>query len=499
MKNIFITLFILLSFNLLSQTDVGFSGMYVDTLTREVFVGDLTENKPIGYISLTDGAKRTVNDFGAIPNDGIDDTVPIQNAIDNETIVNFEEGQYIVSSLEIPKNKRLIGNNCTIVQAIGTVDGTRIINVNGGNTRVSDFNIIGQISSNGSEQNHGVFVFADTENIKNVVIENIKGNNLRGDIIYIGGKEELGLTPDNISVNNITGSNILRNAVSVTNGYNINISNIKVDSVGFMQVDLESDGIRNIKNVCLENIWGASVGIISTNENAVVENITLKNINLNENRKVTNPVYLAGQNGTSGIIIRNAKNVKTENLTIDSMSHYAVEIISETLQNDSLSKEISIDGFDIRNCLLNETQGRNTYFLFSGKVKGFELRNGFAKTNTGNIFLHGTSSVFSKHANVSVENVRFEGDYFARNCNIVARNCDIISSDICVQSIAERSTFYDCSFKGNRLLSNLEVGTSFYNCNFDFTTSKVVNGSSPLEVNCRTNGTLLVGANQGTW
>lgn len=150
-------------------------------------------NIAFGIVSVKDPA------YGAAGDGVTDDTAAITAALAANGRIHFPAGRYLVSSFNVPGNTVITteGFDTIFVQKAGSVAGTRAIKVTGSNVNIGDFAYEGQLNQAGDttdQQNHGLFIAIEdtsTASISNVTIGNVKGTNVRGDVVFIGTSRAL--------------------------------------------------------------------------------------------------------------------------------------------------------------------------------------------------------------------------------------------------------------------------------------------------------------------
>lgn len=156
-------------------------------------------------------------------------------------------GTWNLSGVSLPAGAsvRTEGFATSLVQLAG-YDGspntlTRLVKIATSNVTLGTITATGQIATDSSEFNHLVCIEASGANIENVTIGDIRGIDARGDVLYIGGTG--GATVTNVKFGRITGTNILRNIVAITNGvYGVTGVGIEQDGAcGYAAFDIEPD------------------------------------------------------------------------------------------------------------------------------------------------------------------------------------------------------------------------------------------------------------------
>ena len=139
-----------------------------------------------------------VRRFGAIGDGMHDDSAAFAAALARSPSIHVPAGTYLVDRVMIPSGRTVStdGFATRFRQRPDLPEGTRLLNVVGSNVRIGDCTVEGNIASNRGEQYHGIFVNAteQTGDLTDIVIGNVRGANLRGDVVY--GYEATGNVSD---------------------------------------------------------------------------------------------------------------------------------------------------------------------------------------------------------------------------------------------------------------------------------------------------------------
>jgi len=313
----------------------------------------------VGFIQAGTGAvTRTVQaklrevasvlDFGAVGDGVTDDTTAIQNAINAAERVYFPvpASAYLVSSINIPANRTLDTENVSVKfqQKTGQPVGTRVLKVMGPNVTIGDMTIQGNIATDTDEQSHGIIVNSGVAgtSLYNVRIGNIRGINIRGDVVYIGQTVASGTT-SNVSVASADGSNILRNVVSIVGGSDIDIGQVTGSAVGYMHVDFEPDGTNtgNNVNVRVGQVKGRHIGVVVNNpsgSSVFNENVQFGEVNLDPAFATqSTPAYAPGATiANRGVLLRSSKDIYIGTLKVNGYDGSAIWLESGGVADISL-------------------------------------------------------------------------------------------------------------------------------------------------------------------
>jgi hypothetical protein len=291
-------------------------------------VGQTVQTKLEQYVSVLD--------FGVVGNGVADDTAAIVAALAAAEQVYFPTPtvSYLVSSINIPANRTILtdGASTKFQQKTGTAIGTRVFNVMGPNVTIGDMTVQGNIATDTDEQNHAININSGVAgtSLYNVRVGNIRGINIRGDVIYIGQTVASGTTTG-ISVASADGNNILRNVVSIVGGSDIEIGQVTGAAVGYMHVDVEPDGTNtgNAVNVRVGQVKGRHIGAVVNNPSGDLvfnENIQFGEVNLDPSFATqSTPAYAGGATIASrAVLLRSTKDISIGTLKVNGYDGSAI-------------------------------------------------------------------------------------------------------------------------------------------------------------------------------
>lgn len=186
-------------------------------------------------------------------------------AFANSDVVRLPAGVWRASSLELRAGKTLLtdGYSTVIHQKTGVATGTRLIRITGSRARLApggDISLRGNIATDTDEQNPAIFIRGSSD-ISDIVIGNVAGADIRGDVIYVGGLKTAGVS--NVAIGRVTGANVLRNVISVTGGQHVSIDQVGGSAVGYMTFDIEPNANSQLcKFIRVGSIRGGHVGVV---------------------------------------------------------------------------------------------------------------------------------------------------------------------------------------------------------------------------------------------
>jgi hypothetical protein len=185
---------------------------------------------------------------------------------------------------------------------------TRLLNIVGSNVEIGDCTVEGNIGSDAGEQHHGIIIVATpaTGDLTNIVLGNIRGRNLRGDVVYIGARE--GRMVRNIRIGAVQGTNVLRNIVSIVGGREISIGRISGTHVGYTHLDIEPEDYSGPVSGCMiEAVRGGFVQVAGSSAKAYVDRVRIGRLDLAGPVPRSVPIYKPGLRRDDALTIRNVR------------------------------------------------------------------------------------------------------------------------------------------------------------------------------------------------
>jgi hypothetical protein len=265
------------------------------------------------HAALPSADALNVRETGAV-GDGIhDDTAAFAAALRRSLAIHVPAGTYLVGRIMIPAGRTIStdGFATRFRQRRRMPEASRLLNVIGSNVRIGDCSVDGNIASDRGEQFHGIFVNAteETGDISDVVIGNVRGANLRGDVVYVGGQD--GLVARNVRVGAVHGENILRNVVSVVGGENIRIERVTGTHVGMTHLDIEPDAYNGPVIGCtVGEVIGGFVQVAGSSPYSQVEAVHIGTLDLSGPVPRCTPPYVQGLQRRDALTIRNYRDLR---------------------------------------------------------------------------------------------------------------------------------------------------------------------------------------------
>lgn len=221
-----------------------------------------------------------VRSYGALGNGYNDDTRAFARAFQQGDDVFVPAGTYSVSQISIPAGKRMItaGASTVLRQRPGEQSQTPIVRVIGSNVEIGSFSAEGNIYSDVGEWMHAISVVADdrTGDLSDIVIGDVAGKNLRGDVLYLGSRPGFNLS--RVKAGNISCDNIYRNVVSITGtgsqGGGIRVESVTGTRVGLFHFDIEPESVPVI-GISVGSIKGQNVSVCGQTADGHVSSVDL--------------------------------------------------------------------------------------------------------------------------------------------------------------------------------------------------------------------------------
>jgi hypothetical protein len=267
-------------------TDVSITGGQISSTLRAALAAS-TGGALVSYIATGAGAvarsvtdklreRVSVKDYGALGDGVTDDTDAIHAAFAASSKVELPAGTWVADALIVPGDIDITtaGRATKIKQKPGTAANTRLISITGSNVTIGDISVEGQLGQAGDttgQQNHGIFINATSGDLSNITIGNVKGTNLRGDVVYVGAST--GHKVSQVEVGKVYGTNVYRNVVTAAGGcHGVHIQSIDGEQVGLYHFDHEPDaGNGPSSGVRIDYIRGRNVAIVAPDTGSYIE------------------------------------------------------------------------------------------------------------------------------------------------------------------------------------------------------------------------------------
>jgi hypothetical protein len=286
-------------------------------LTRRAFASGaaaavLIPNRAFAAAGASDKG-ADVRRFGAAGDGVRDDTASFAAALGASATLYVPAGTYLVDRVMIRSGRQIRTDGASTIfrQRAGTPEGTRLLNIVGSNVELGDCTVEGAIASDSGEQHHGIIIAATraTGDLSNIVLGNIRGRNLRGDVVYVGARD--GHVVRNIRVGDVQGSNVLRNIVSIVGGRDISIGRISGSRVGCTHLDIEPEDYTGPVSGCaIEAVRGGFVQIAGSTAKAYVDRVRIGRLDLAGPVPRSVPVYKPGLRRADALTIRNVRSLE---------------------------------------------------------------------------------------------------------------------------------------------------------------------------------------------
>jgi len=248
-----------------------------------------------GKAVLWDGlSNRDVRLNGAVIDGSQDCTQAFVNAFAVSKKVYASAGIFRVDDITLFDDCELITDGFLTIfqQNSGLETGHACIRIQGSRTKVGDCTIYGNISTDTGEWSNALEVIAKAScgNLKDIEIGNIRGFDIRGDVVAIG--QQPGYTISNVNLKSAYGDNVYRHIFSGVGGDNVEIGWIDGENYGLMALDLEPyAGVGPCKNYRIGYVRGRRVGNIGESDLIRNDNIQFGTIIIDGSVGVSTPAY----------------------------------------------------------------------------------------------------------------------------------------------------------------------------------------------------------------
>lgn len=316
--------------------------------------------------SMIDGAPANIKDFGAVGDGVTDDTTAIQEALDSSLSVYAPAGTYVISAIYLNQDGHTLctdGFATIFQQKSGTSNVLRMINVEASDVIIESCSTKGNIATDTLEFKHSIFIQSDATNgnLTNITIGDISGENVRGDVLYIGAAT--GYLTTYVRFGRITGNNILRNVVSIVGGaYVTGDAAISSGPTGLFALDIEPDTVI-CHDIHVELVRGTAMGVLPPNLAVTAYNISIGMADLDPTFAPDSTPPYPARTARSALFLRNTKSFQINYLKAKDHTHFALEYIWNG--GEQRGEGIQIGFFDVNNVGSGETTA-NTTILATG-------------------------------------------------------------------------------------------------------------------------------------
>jgi hypothetical protein len=322
----------------------------------------------------------SVLDFGADPTGVADSTTAFQNALNASLSVYAPAGTYIISAINLNQNGHTLltdGFATIFQQKSGTGVTVRMINVQANNIIIESCRTKGNIATDTSEFKHSIFIQSDATNgnLTNITVGDIYGEDVRGDVLYIGAAT--GYLTTYVRFGRITGSNILRNVVSIVGGaYVTGDAAISSGPTGLWALDIEPDTVT-CHDIHVELVRGTAMGCVPPLAANAAYNISIGMADLDPSFAPDSTPAYVGRNVISALTLRNIKSFQIDYLKAKDHTHFAMEYVYNAGEQRGEGIEI---GYLNANNVGSGDVVYNTNILASG-VNNITIHDGIVTLN----------------------------------------------------------------------------------------------------------------------
>jgi len=433
--------------------------------------------------------------YGVVGDGVTDDTAAFAAAFAASDAVYVPAGTYLVSNITLTNNKKLLtaGFSTIFRQVPGQAVGTHIIDITGSNVTIEDIYLIGNISTDTNEQQHAIFIRGSSD-ITNITIGNVKGKDIRGDVLYVGGLTTATLR--DVKVGSVYGDNILRNVVSVTGGSEIYVhAAISLGACGYSTFDVEPNASsQTCTNIECGYIKGRNIQVYGLNTN-IIGDVRLGTIDMDPSFAAnSNPPYASYTSIQYGAMqFANFRNLYVKQANINGYTYNAMRHITST--GNAVADTLVFDLLYMTNCSIADPT-YDSYCNISAPYLRRMIVNG------------GSCLLYDKAVNIAFQGAPLELNNFycdgalALDCVYPEFDSVIVEGD--KDRYVSRGTVYPPTFKNCRItftggglgrLTDADNATVI-DCTITCNNFIVVSGKALNVVSSTLNGTYV---SNGVW
>jgi hypothetical protein len=247
-----------------------------------------------------------------------------------------------------------------------------MINVEASDVIIESCSTKGNIATDTSEFKHSIFIQSDATNgnLSNITIGDISGEDVRGDVLYIGAAT--GYLTTYVRFGRITGNNILRNVVSIVGGaYVTGDAAISSGPTGLWALDIEPDTVT-CHDIHVELVRGTAMGCVPPLIANTAYNISIGMADLDPSFAPDSTPAYVGRNVQSALSLRNTKFFQIGYLKAKDHTHYALEYVWNS--GEQRGEAIQIGFLDVNNVGSGETT--NNTVILAGGVNSITISDG---------------------------------------------------------------------------------------------------------------------------
>ena len=370
----------------------GIREIIVETncLFKGNIINDMVSNSLISMrVPEDSNGNLNIRDAGAIGDGITDDTSAIQRALKASNRIIIPKGIYMINTkvgLKVSSNQSIIFEEGATFKAIpNSEDFYRIFDISDvRNVSVTGGLFIGDryshLSKNG-EWGTGIYISSNSQGIS------IKGSRFEkfwGDGLYIGG----GISPKDISIDDVVCDNNLRSGISVTNVKNLTISNSEFTNSNGKEpktgINIEPDLQETCEDITISDtkcFGNAGNGISLLGKFGYIKNIKISD--------------MASYRNSDGIYMDNCENITIKSSTISQNKNYGLSVARDVV-NGSFSNLVISKNNSIGAALITTSQKKGLANLMFSKCTF--LNNGISQPNTNDgirIDLYDLSGIIS--------------------------------------------------------------------------------------------------------
>lgn len=372
----------------------------------------------------------------------------------------YEGWLFNVSTFTVPAGKSLVtrGRGPTFQQIAGQLAGTRIIVVGGSNVTIGDCELVGNIDTDTGEQMLGILCQANATagNIENVLIGNIRGRNIRGDVVYIGRSSSI-YSLTNVHVGHISFDNVFRHGFTCAGGDGWSVKSVTGTRCGLFHVDIEANvGGGTCTNGRIGYVKGRHLGLNAQSAAEYIDDVEIGVLDLSPSHAAqSSQAYPSTYD--DGLLLRNVRSASIKHLKLEGFNRSGIFTTYNVGELGCLL--LKIGKLHMRNCSITDAV-YNAYVVGAAVTR---LEIDYVDVVITQSSKRAFSGVAGSTIKSTLADIRSSSTFFYDSSDTVLMNHEQTGANGFMLQASNRVTVIGGSFTGDRLTATGSSKCSFHN------------------------------------